>query len=106
MVGVAGRVTRRGGWAAVVGVGLFLGVAALFYTLLFGYAAFTLASWRWSLAAPARSWDPLLRLAVIAVIAGAIALIGWGPYLLAAAQGPARRRGHRAALPARRRRRS
>ena len=30
------------GWAAVVGVGVFLGGAALFYTLLFGYAAFTL----------------------------------------------------------------
>ena len=28
--------TRSGGWAAVVGVGIFLGVAALFYTLLFG----------------------------------------------------------------------
>ena len=36
---------------------------------------------------PQRSWDPLLRLAVIAVIAGALALIGWGPYLLAAAKG-------------------
>ena len=31
--------------------------------------------------------DPLLRLAVIAVIAGAIALIGWGPYLFAAIGG-------------------
>ena len=32
---------RGGGWAAVVAVGVFLGVAALFYTLLLGYAAFT-----------------------------------------------------------------
>ena len=31
--------------------------------------------------------DPLLRLSVIAVIAGAIALIGWGPYLVAAVNG-------------------
>ena len=31
--------TRNGGWAAVIGVGIFLGVAALFYTLLFVYAA-------------------------------------------------------------------
>ena len=30
--------TRGGGWAAVVGVGLFLGVAATFYTLLLGSA--------------------------------------------------------------------
>ena len=34
--------TRSGGWAAVIGTGVFLGVAALFYTLLLGYAAFTL----------------------------------------------------------------
>jgi galactan 5-O-arabinofuranosyltransferase len=33
--------TRGGGWAAVIGTGLFLGVAALFYSLLLGYAAFT-----------------------------------------------------------------
>src|SRR6201991_642521 len=39
--GLRGR-TRGGGWAAVVGAGLFLGIAALFYTLLLGYAAFTL----------------------------------------------------------------
>ena len=37
--GLRGR-SRAGGWAAVVGVGVFLGVAALFYTLLLGYAAF------------------------------------------------------------------
>ena len=28
--------TRSGGWAAIIGVGVFLGVAALFYALLFG----------------------------------------------------------------------
>ena len=33
--------TRGGGRAAIVGVGVFLGVAALFYTLLLAYAAFT-----------------------------------------------------------------
>ncbi|TPG29742.1 galactan 5-O-arabinofuranosyltransferase [Mycolicibacterium hodleri] len=75
------------GWAAVVGVGLFLGVAALFYTLLLGYAAFTLVVMALLAAAARRRWDPLLRVAVIGVIAGAIALIGWGPYLLAASKG-------------------
>ena len=35
--------TRGGGWAAVIGTGIFLGLAALFYTLLLAYAAFTLA---------------------------------------------------------------
>ena len=75
------------GWGAVVGVGLFLGVTALFYTLLFGYAAFTLLIMALLVAGARRRWSPLIRLAVIAVISGVIALIGWGPYLLAAAKG-------------------
>ena len=75
------------GWAAVVGVGLFLGVSALSYTLLFGYAAFTLALMAFGVAAVRRSLEPLLRLAVMAVLSGALALIGWGPYLVAAAKG-------------------
>jgi galactan 5-O-arabinofuranosyltransferase len=81
------RGDRHGGWAAVVGVGLFLGLAALFYTLLLAYAAFTLVIMALLAAAARRSWDPLLRLAVIAVISGALALLGWGPYLLAATKG-------------------
>ncbi|MBP1817994.1 galactan 5-O-arabinofuranosyltransferase [Mycobacterium sp. OAE908] len=79
--------TRGGGWAAVIGVGVFLGVAALFYTLLFGFAAFTLAIMGLLLAVARRWLEPLVRLAVIAVIAGAIALIGWGPYVMAAING-------------------
>jgi galactan 5-O-arabinofuranosyltransferase len=75
------------GWAALVGVGLFLGVAALFYTLLLAYAAFTLVIMAVVVAVARRRVEPLLRLLVIAVISGAIALIGWGPYLLAAARG-------------------
>ncbi len=80
--------SRGGGWGAVVAVGIFLGCAALFYNLLFAYTAFTIvimaavavaARWRAD-----RRFDPLLRLAVIAAIAVAIALIGWLPYLLAA----------------------
>ncbi len=79
--------TRSGGWAAVIGAGVFLGAAALFYTLLFGYAAFTLTIMGTLLAITRRRLGPLLRLAVIAVIAGGIALIGWGPYLMAALTG-------------------
>jgi galactan 5-O-arabinofuranosyltransferase len=87
--GLRGR-SRNGGWAAVVGVGLFLGAAALFYTLLFLYCAFTLTIMGLVLVV-ARSGrdrlDPVLRLVVIAAISGAIALIGWAPYLLAALKG-------------------
>lgn len=84
--GLGGR-TRAGGWAAVIGTGIFLGIAGLFYTLLFAYAAFTLAIMAVLLAAARRHWDPLLRLAAIAVISGLIMLITWAPYLLAAARG-------------------
>lgn len=88
----AGRGERSDGentraWGAIVGVGLFLGVAALFYTLLLGYAAFTVTLMALLLAVSRRSIAPLLRLAVMGVIAGALALLTWGPYLLAAARG-------------------
>lgn len=79
--------SRSGGWSAIVGVGLFLGMAALFYTLLLAYAAFTLVIMALLATLARRSAEPLLRLAVIAVISGALALIGWAPYLLAAAKG-------------------
>ncbi|HET6733887.1 galactan 5-O-arabinofuranosyltransferase [Mycobacterium sp.] len=82
-----GGATRDGGWAAVIGVGVFLGGSALFYTLLLGYAAFTLTIMAVLLAAARRRVEPLLRLLVIAVISGTITLIGWGPYLVAALRG-------------------
>ena len=73
--------------SAVVGVGVFLGVAALWYTLLPAYTAFTVAVMALTAAVARRRhdpWAPLLRLVVIGAIAAAIALIGWLPYLLAA----------------------
>lgn len=79
--------TRNGGWAAVIAVGVFLGVAALFYTLLLAYAAFTLVIMAAVAAVAHKSWDPVRRIAVIALLSGAIALIGWGPWLLAALHG-------------------
>ncbi|MEV0671672.1 galactan 5-O-arabinofuranosyltransferase [Mycobacterium sp. NPDC050441] len=85
--------TRNGGWAAVIGVGIFLGVTALLYTLLFLYCAFTLALMGLVLAVARRRFDPLLRGIVIAVIAGAIALFTWAPYLLAALRGTPAEKG-------------
>jgi len=79
--------TRGGGWAAVIGTGIFLGLAALFYTLLLAYAAFTLAIMALLLALARKRAEPLLRLLVIAAISGAITLVGWAPYLLAALRG-------------------
>ena len=82
------------GWAAVTAVGIVLGLTATWYTLLFGFSAFTIALM--GLATAASRWrqgkkaavDPLLRLVVIGVIAAVIGSITWLPYLLRAAQDP------------------
>lgn len=79
---------RSGGWAAVVGVGIFLGIAATFYTLLLGYTAFTVAVMALLVAVARRSLDPLVRLVVIAGITVAIGLVTWLPFLLRAAREP------------------
>lgn len=84
------RATGRTGWAAVAGFGVFLGFAALFYTLLFGFAALTItvaaavvAIGRWQLHGWRSMWEPTLRWLTIIAIAIAIALVFWGPYLVA-----------------------
>ncbi|WAJ45092.1 galactan 5-O-arabinofuranosyltransferase [Mycobacterium sp. Aquia_216] len=85
----------RTGWAAVVGAGLFLGFTATWYSLLFGYTAFTMALMalvlvvsRWRRAGRQAALDPLRRVAVIAVIAAAIAATTWLPFLVRAASNP------------------
>ncbi|BBZ72514.1 galactan 5-O-arabinofuranosyltransferase [Mycobacterium paraseoulense] len=82
---------RAGGWAAIVGAGLFLGWTATWYTLLFAFGAFTvalmalwLAGLRWRQGGFGAALDPLRRLAVIAVLAAAIASTTWLPFLLRA----------------------
>ncbi|SNT27673.1 galactan 5-O-arabinofuranosyltransferase [Rhodococcoides kyotonense] len=86
---------RSWGWGAVVGTGLFLGLAATFYTLYLGAAAFAVtlmavvsvflgirAHKTWRAAIPVA-----IRLVVIAVISGLVALTVWLPYLIAALKG-------------------
>jgi galactan 5-O-arabinofuranosyltransferase len=82
------RAAGAGGWAAVVGVGLFLGFTATFYTLLLAYTAFTVTVMAVFAAVGRRSAGPLVRLAVVAVIAAAIAAVTWLPFLLRAARSP------------------
>ena len=79
---------RRGGWAAILGVGAFLGVTATFYTLLFGLSALTVTVMAVVLATARRSLQPLLRLAVMALPAGVIALSTWLPFLVRALRDP------------------
>lgn len=96
-----------GGWGAVVGTGLFLGLSATFYTLYLGVATFAVclmaviaiflalrerrigqrAQRRLESAGEARGWWPtiapiVLRLFAIGGIAGLLALTVWLPIVL------------------------
>ncbi|HET9874669.1 MAG TPA: arabinofuranosyltransferase, partial [Mycobacterium sp.] len=89
------RAGERGGWAAVIGAGIFLGWTAIWYLLLFGYTAFTvglmglgLAAVRWRTGGIKAALDPLRRLAAIAAIAAGIAATTWVPFLVRAATNP------------------
>ena len=81
---------RRAGWGAVLGTGLFLGFAATFYTLYAGFAAFTVTVMAVAVTVIGvyrtrrlrALLDPALRLVAMAVLAGAVALLVWLPYLL------------------------
>src|ERR1700759_1805144 len=93
-VTLGGGPTRSGGWAAVIGAGIFLGFAATFYNLLLAYSAFTvvlmallLTASRWRDGIKA-ALDPLVRLAVVGVIAAVLAAITWLPFLLRATRDP------------------
>jgi galactan 5-O-arabinofuranosyltransferase len=86
---------RSGGWAAVIGAGLFLGFTATWYTLLLAYTAFTVVlmamaiAWsRWRRDGLHAALDPLRRLALIAVISLAIAATTWLPFFVRAASHP------------------
>jgi galactan 5-O-arabinofuranosyltransferase len=89
------RAGGRGGWAAVVGAGIFLGWTATWYTLLFGLSAFTiglmallLTGARWRQHGFSAALVPLRRLAVVAAIAAAIGSITWLPFALRVASSP------------------
>lgn len=82
------RSRGRAGRAAVAGVGLFLGLTAMLYTLLFAYTAFAIAIMAVTAAVAGRRIGPLLRVTVIAVIAAVLAAVTWLPFLVRAARGP------------------
>lgn len=87
------RSEPRVGWAAVLGVGLFLGFTATLYTLLFAYTAFTVAIMAAVAAVTARRVGPLVRLVVIGAIAAGLGAVSWLPYLLRAADSPTSQAG-------------
>ncbi|WP_433564015.1 galactan 5-O-arabinofuranosyltransferase [Nocardia sp. CA-151230] len=79
-----------GGWGAVLGTGLFLGLAATFYSLYFGVAVFAvclMAVIAAGLSIRTRhTWRAimpiLVRLIGIGAVAGLLALTVWTPFLL------------------------
>ncbi|WP_280329846.1 arabinofuranosyltransferase [Nocardia wallacei] len=108
--GGGGAAGTAGGWGAVVGAGLFLGVSAMFYQLFAGVAVFTVVlmavvAWGvlvWQRRADAVHrprvvaagpgalgllWPILARLVVMGVITALLALITWGPWLAKALTG-------------------
>ncbi|MGL6236130.1 MAG: arabinofuranosyltransferase [Segniliparus sp.] len=83
---IAYRALRRGG-RGVWGVGVYLGLAALTYTLYAGYAA--LAVFLLAVSAGRRGGRPAYkRLAGMAAVSIPIALVSWGPWLYAALRHP------------------
>ncbi|KZF04765.1 MAG: galactan 5-O-arabinofuranosyltransferase [Rhodococcus sp. (in: high G+C Gram-positive bacteria)] len=82
--------TNSWGWGAVVGTGLFLGLAATFYTLYLGMAAFAVTLMAVvSAVLSVRAHGTLraaipvvVRLVAIAAISAVIALTVWLPYLV------------------------
>lgn len=75
----------RGSWWSTFGIMVFLGISACFYTLFTGAVALTIVVLIGLLSALfARTWLPIVRVAIIGVGSLAIAAIAWGPYVLAA----------------------
>ncbi|MEU1206436.1 galactan 5-O-arabinofuranosyltransferase [Nocardia sp. NPDC005825] len=93
--GDATGLRTAGGWGAVIGAGLLLGLFATFYTLYFLVAVFAvclMALISFGLTYRARrTWRALtpilVRLIGIGAISGALALVVWLPYFLKALRG-------------------
>lgn len=83
---LAGR-AMRGGKASLVAVAVFLGVSATMYTLFTAVAALAVVLIAVEAAWANHSIRPLVRLAVAGGTSVAIALVFWGPYLLAVLRG-------------------
>lgn len=88
------------GWAALLGVGAFLGLAATFYTLYFGVAVLMVVVLAVAAAVQARSIRPMLRLVPAAAVAGLVALLVWLPFVLAVLRGEPRSGAAQHYLPA------
>ena len=73
-----------GSWSSTLGILLYLGISATFYTLFTGAVALTVVTLLAVVTAfYDRAWRPIIHLVVIGVGSLAVASIAWGPYILA-----------------------
>lgn len=87
MVALTPRILR-GDWFALIAGILYLGFSATFYTLFTAVIALSVVVITAVVfASVKRDWKPIVWLAVLGVASIGIALITWGPFLLASAQG-------------------
>jgi galactan 5-O-arabinofuranosyltransferase len=110
LTGLAGphQDTGSARWAPGVFLGVYLGLLALFYTLLFLFFTMVVVltalvglalHWRTDSRRPATSKRALLRVLLVGVVALPVMLLHWGPYLLAVLHTPEKQSAASAILP-------
>ena len=73
----------HGSWLSTLGLALFLGASASFYTLFTGAISLTVVSFVAIITAVLEHrWEPIVRLVCIGVGSLTLAAICWGPYVL------------------------
>ncbi|WP_431832927.1 galactan 5-O-arabinofuranosyltransferase [Corynebacterium freneyi] len=80
---VMARRALAGAWSATVGVIVFLGISATFYTLHTAVGALIVVTLTVAACAAERSWRPVAKLVLIGAGSMLIAATVWGPYLWA-----------------------
>lgn len=89
---VMGFRAMRGSWASTIGLAVYLGISACFYTLFTGILALTMIAFAITAIASGPRWlhwwVPVRQLAVIGFGSIAIALVAWMPYLLGLIRSP------------------
>lgn len=86
---IMARRALAGAWSATVGVIVFLGVSATFYTLHTAVGALIVITLTVAVCAAERSWRPVVKLVLMGAGSMLIAATVWGPYLWATLTGAA-----------------
>ncbi len=84
---VMARRALAGAWSATIGVIVFLGVSATFYTLHTAVGALIVVTLTIAVCAAERSWRPVVKLILMGAGSMLIAATVWGPYVWATLTG-------------------